>query len=70
MGADLVADLDLGDVEPFAKRLNAAFYADQAVMSDAVPRRASFNLIHLGTTFKADVFVTKSIFFDQAQLAR
>ncbi len=68
--ADLVADLDLDDVEPLAKRLNAAFYADQKMMRDAVRCRASFNLIHLETTFKVDVFVAKSRSFDQAQLTR
>jgi len=66
--ADLVADLDLDDVEPLAKRLNAAFYADQKMMRDAVRCRASFNLIHLETTFKVDVFVAKSRSFDQAHL--
>lgn len=70
MDADLVADLDLDDVEPLANSLNAAFYADQEMMRDAVRRRASFNLIHLETTFKVVVFMTKSRPFDQAQLAR
>ncbi|MGD8968927.1 MAG: hypothetical protein PVI07_15585 [Anaerolineae bacterium] len=70
MDADLVADLQMGDVEPLARTLGDAFYADQETMRDAVRRHASFNLIHLETMFKVDVFVAKSRPFDQSQLSR
>jgi hypothetical protein len=70
MDADLVADLQMGDVEPLARTLGDAFYADQETMRDAVRRHTSFNLIHLETMFKVDVFVAKSRPFDQSQLSR
>lgn len=70
MDADLVADLHMEDVEPLAGTLGEAFYADQEMMRDAVRRHASFNLIHLETMFKVDVFVAKSRPFDQSQLSR
>jgi len=70
MDADLVADLQIEDVEPLARTLGEAFYADQEMMRDAVRHHASFNLIHLETMFKVAVFVAKSRPFDQSQLSR
>ena len=70
MDADLVADLRLEHVEPLARVLGEAFYADVAMMHDAVRRHSSFNVIHLETTLKVDVFVAKPRPFDRSQLAR
>jgi hypothetical protein len=70
MDADLVADLRLEHVEPLAQALGDAFYADVEMMRDAVRRHRSFNVIHLETMFKVDVFVAKPRAFDRSQLAR
>ena len=70
MDADLVADLRLEHVEPLAQALGDVFYADAEMMRDAIRRHGSFNLIHLDTTFKVDVFVAKPRAFDRSQLAR
>ena len=70
MDADLVADLRLEHVEPLAQALGDAFYADAEMMRDAIRRHGSFNLIHLDTMFKVDVFVAKPRPFDRSQLAR
>ena len=70
MDADLVADLRSEHVEPLVQALSGAFYADDQMMHDAVRRHSSFNLIHLETAFKVDVFVAKPRAFDRAQLAR
>ncbi len=70
MDADLVADLRLEHTDPLAQALGNAFYADVEMMRDAVRRHSSFNLIHLETTFKVDVFVAKPRTFDRSQLAR
>ena len=70
MDADLVVDLRLEQVEPLARALGDAFYADVASMRDAVGRRASFNVIHLESTFKVDVFVARPRTFVRSQLAR
>ncbi len=70
MDADLVVDLALPDVEPLAGALIGDFYADAESMREAVQQRSSFNLIHLGTMFKVDVFVAKTRAFDRSQLAR
>ena len=70
MDADLVADLRLEHTEPLAQALGDAFYADVGMMRDAVRRHSSFNVIHLDTMFKVDVFVAKPRAFDRSQLAR
>jgi hypothetical protein len=70
MDADLVADLRLEHAEPLAQALGDAFYADVEMMCDAIHRHGSFNLIHLETMFKVDVFVAKPRAFDRSQLAR
>jgi len=67
---DLVADLRLEHAEPLAQALSDAFYVDAESIRDAVRRRSSFNVIHLETMFKVDVFVRKQRPFDQEQFER
>lgn len=66
--SDIVAALGTQHVEPFLLRLRNAFYVDEEAMRDAIARRRSFNLIHLQTMFKVDVFIPKNRRFDQAEL--
>lgn len=70
MDADLVSDLRMEHVEPLAQALGDAFYADVEMMRDAIRHHGSFNLIHMETMFKVDIFVAKPRAFDRAQLAR
>ncbi|HET89565.1 MAG TPA: hypothetical protein ENN99_02335 [Chloroflexi bacterium] len=70
MDADLVADLCLEHAAPLAQALEDDFYADIEMMRDTIRRTSSFNLVHLATMFKVDVFVAKSRPFDRSQLAR
>src|SRR5690606_7490377 len=53
---DLVATTNAAHAEPLARLLRSDFYVDVDMILDAVRRRASFNVIHLATMFKADVF--------------
>lgn len=70
LDADLVADLKVKHVEPFAGALEDIFYLDIEMIKDAIMRRSSFNIIHRVTMFKVDVFVLKDRDFDQSQLLR
>ena len=70
MDVDIVADMREDQTEPFVEALGTAFYADAAMMQDAIRRQSSFNVIHLKTMFKVDIFVRKRRAFDQAQFAR
>ena len=62
--ANLIAELGAEHVAPLAARLSALFYLDEGRMRDAVERRLSFNVIHLASMFKVDVFVSKGRPFD------
>ena len=54
---DLVADLRAEHVQPLVEALSGRFYIDSERMADAIRRRASFNVIHLGTMTKVDLFI-------------
>lgn len=70
MDVDIVADLPLTFVDQFVAGLQGAFYADEQMIRQAIQRRGSFNLIHLQTMFKVDIFIPKERPFDQQQLNR
>ncbi len=56
---DLVADLSFAHAAPLAELLSADFYADADMMLEAIRRRSSFNVIHLATMSKVDIFALK-----------
>jgi hypothetical protein len=66
----LVVDLHQDQAGPFAQALGPDFYADAEMMRHAIRQRSSFNLVHLATMFKVDLFVARERDFDRAQLAR
>lgn len=67
---DLVAEMNAAHAEPLARLLNGDFYVDVDMILDAVRRRASFNVIHLATMFKADVFVMKGDSWSREEMQR
>ena len=56
---DLMADVRLIHVEPITKALREDFYIDPESVKDAIRDHGSFNVIHLATMFKADIFIAK-----------
>ena len=70
MDVDLVIDLKSDQVEQFLALLKDDFYADEAAARRAVKQHSNFNLIHLDTMFKVDLFIPKVRVFDSQQLAR
>ncbi|MCZ7671776.1 MAG: hypothetical protein M5U34_33935 [Chloroflexi bacterium] len=70
MDVDIVADIQQEQAQDFLAGLKNAFYADEAMILQAIQRRSSFNLIHLTTMFKVDIFIPKARPFDQQQLNR
>ena len=70
LDTDLLADLRSEHAEPLAQALGETFYVDVEAIQDAIRRRRSFNVIHLETMFKVDVFVRKRRPYDQAQFKR
>jgi hypothetical protein len=70
LDVDLVADLRIAHVTGFVRRLGTDYYVDDAMIRDAIQRRDSFNVIHLATMMKIDVFILKERAFDQQAFAR
>jgi hypothetical protein len=68
--ADLIADIRLEHVRPLVIRLQTDYYIDEDMIRDAIKRRSSFNLIHLETMLKVDVYIPKTRQFDQEELRR
>jgi hypothetical protein len=67
---DIVAGLTLADVEPLAHALQSSFYADFTQIRNAIVQRRSFNVIHLATAFKIDIFPASSHPLGPQQLKR
>lgn len=70
MDGDLVADMKPEQVLRLTEILQDEFYIDSDMIFDAIVRRGSFNLIHLETMFKVDVFVLKDRPFDRNEMDR
>ena len=67
---DFVAVMLPHHVEPFLAALGNEFYADATAIGAAVAARRSFNVIHLDTMVKADIFVFKADAFGRSQFTR
>jgi hypothetical protein len=70
MVVDFVADLQRDQIEEFVAELKSEFYADTEMIKEALARRRSFNLIHLASSFKFDIFPLQKDDFSQTQFAR
>ncbi len=69
--ADIVADLQPDHASALIEALGDRFYIpDETVLKQAIEQRGSFNLIHLATMFKVDVFLSGMRPFDRQQLQR
>jgi hypothetical protein len=70
LDTDLVADLKAEQVIPLIELLKQDFYIDEGMIVDAIKNKISFNVIHLQTAFKVDVFIIKPRRFDQIEFGR
>jgi hypothetical protein len=67
---DIVASLQLQHVQALVAALEATFYVDADMIRDAIARRSEFNVIHLATMFKVDVFISSSDEASRSELSR
>lgn len=67
---DLVADIKPHQVEPMVQSLQPIYYIDATMIQNAIRNQTSFNLIHLETIIKIDVFILKQDAFDQKVMSR
>lgn len=64
MDVDMVSDLKPKHVRSLVKMLEPSYYIDEDMILDAIRSGSSFNLIHLETMLKIDVFITKNEPYD------
>ena len=68
--ADLAAQLTVAHIAPLMASWQNEFYVTEPTMREAIERRRCFNLIHLPTMMKVDIFVPQAVPFDQSTLER
>jgi hypothetical protein len=67
---DVVAAIQPNDVRDLVAALHETFYLDEDTIRQAVRERSSFNIVHLETLFKVDVFVAKEDNVSEQQMQR
>ncbi len=70
LDADIVADLRAPLVSAFLRALGKDWYMEEQSVRDAITNRSCFNLIHLGSAMKVDIFVPKLRRFEGGQFSR
>jgi len=70
LDVDVVADIRVEHVERLTAALGGAYYVDAESMREAIRRRRSFNVIHIKSMIKVDIFVLKEHAFDQVAFSR
>jgi len=70
LDVDIVAPITLPKVKELAEALRSTYYVSEDDIKDAILRRASFNIIHLETILKIDVFILKKREYDQQAFER
>ena len=70
LDVDLVADLNLDHVEPLVSALQQDYYIDAGMITEAISRKSCFNVIHLASVLKIDVFAVKDRQYDRQSLTR
>lgn len=68
--ADLVVDIKLGQVRELAEALSNAYYVDTASIFAALKAGRSFNIVHLATHFKVDLFSVEPDSLSAAEMCR
>jgi hypothetical protein len=67
---DIVAQIRPEDIEPLVDELQQDFYIDAGQIRAAIDRGRSFNVIHLPSSFKFDIFPLTSDRYQQVQFGR
>ncbi len=70
LDVDIVCALRDEHVAAFVERLAEDYYVDADMVREAIRTRASFNLVHLKTMVKVDIFVQRGDAFSRASFAR
>lgn len=70
MDVDLVAAIKQEHIQPLKEALQDRYFIDTDMILEAIQRQSSFNLIHLDTMIKIDVFISKGEAYQKEVLKR
>lgn len=70
LDVDIVADLQLSHVQPLVQLMTEEFFIDERMVIEAIERKSSFNVIHLNTMQKVDIFVLSNQPLAQVEMQR
>ncbi len=70
LDADIVANISLNQITSLKIKLENEYYIDENMIKNAIERSSSFNLIHLETAIKIDVFVYKDDLYQKNAIKR
>ena len=70
MDVDVIADLKVTHIPRLKQILENEYYIDEDMIADAIRTNSSFNLIHLETMIKIDVFIHKEDPYAEMALQR
>lgn len=70
LDVDLTVVFGEENISSLINRLSGDYYLSEPAMREAVGRKSCFNLIHLKTSFKVDIFVSRGREFDKVSLDR
>ena len=70
MDIDIVADIQSFHISHLIHNLENEFYIDEDMIKEAIDRLSSFNIIHLETAMKIDVFIQKRDSYQNSALNR
>lgn len=67
---DVVTDLKFQHIPFLIERLESDYYIDEEMISEAISKNSCFNLLHLDTMIKIDVFVVKNELYQKTVFER
>ncbi|MCK6622706.1 MAG: hypothetical protein HUU32_18645 [Calditrichaceae bacterium] len=67
---DMVAEITNDHIPELVQELEGEFYIDAEMVREAIRRHSSFNVIHLATMFKVDIFILKTDAASQEEMNR
>lgn len=70
LDVDMVSALRLEHIPQLVAALKDKYYISEDSIADAIRCNASFNLLHLETALKIDIFITKNRTYDQTAAKR
>ncbi len=70
LDADLVVDLRSEHAENFVNVFEKEFYVDRGQIEQALRTKQAFNIVHLESSFKVDLFVLGERNFDREEFSR